>query len=199
MHPNGIFEWTEREAMLAFLGETAFATIVVLTPSGARIAHAPLLVCGEDRLRFHLSRRNAAADAESARALVSCIGPHAYLSPDWYGTSDQVPTWNYLAVECEGGLTRLPDGELAGLVDALSAVHEARLRPKPSWTSAKMSPGRFEAMLQAIVGFELRIEALRGTRKLGQNKRAEEMAGACAGLRGAGQHEMAALIEAAAQ
>jgi len=30
--------------------------------------------------------------------------------------------------------------------------------------------GRFEGMLKAIVGYELRIEALRGTRKLGQTK-----------------------------
>ena len=33
-----------------------------------------------------------------------------------------------------------------------------------------MTPGRFEAMLKAIVGYELTIEDLRGTRKLGQNK-----------------------------
>ena len=38
-------------------------------------------------------------------------------------------------------------------------------------------------MLKAIVGFELAIEALRGTRKLGQNKTVEERAGAVAGLR----------------
>ena len=37
-----------------------------------------------------------------------------------------------------------------------------------------MTPGRFEAMLKAIIGYELQIEDLRGTRKLGQNKDAGE-------------------------
>jgi predicted FMN-binding regulatory protein PaiB len=37
-----------------------------------------------------------------------------------------------------------------------------------------MAPGRFETMLKAVTGFELRIEALRGTRKLGQIKPPEE-------------------------
>jgi transcriptional regulator len=45
-----------------------------------------------------------------------------------------------------------------------------------------MTPGRFEAMLNAVIGFELEIETLRGTRKLGQNKKMEERIGAAAGL-----------------
>jgi transcriptional regulator len=81
------------------------------------------------------------------------------VSPDWYGTPDQVPTWN-----------------------SLSAAHEARLAPKPAWTRAKMSAGRFEGLLKAITGYELAIEALRGTRKLGQHKTETEQAGAAAGL-----------------
>jgi transcriptional regulator len=52
-------------------------------------------------------------------------------------------------------------------------------------------------MLKAIVGFELTITALRGTRKLGQNKPDAERAGAVAGLRGAGRADMAGLMEAA--
>jgi hypothetical protein len=59
-----------------------------------------------------------------------------------------------------------------------------------------MNPGRFEAMMKAIVGFELQIEGLRGTRKLGQNKKGAEMEGAIAGLEAAGRADMAALMRA---
>jgi transcriptional regulator len=45
-----------------------------------------------------------------------------------------------------------------------------------------MTPGRFETMLKAITGFELTIEDLRGTRKLGQNKKDGERQGAADGL-----------------
>jgi len=145
MHPNRAFAWEDRDAMLALIADIAFCTICV---DGPALVHAPVIVARE----------------------VSCLGPDAYISPDWYGAPDQVPTWNYLAVEAEGPLRCLEEAELAVLLDDLGAAHEARLAPKPEWTRAKMSPGRFEAMLKAIVGYEMAIEDLRGTRKLGQHK-----------------------------
>lgn len=190
MHPNRAFAWENREAMLAFLADTGFCTICV---EGPVLVHAPVAVAGPDRLRFHVSRGNRAAAIEGKRAIVSCLGPDAYISPDWYGSPDEVPTWNYLAVEAEGMLRRLDESELAELLDALSAIHEARLAPKPAWTRAKLGPGRFEAMLKAIVGYELSIEALRGTRKLGQHKGEGERIGAAAGL-APFDPEMAALM-----
>jgi transcriptional regulator len=178
MHPNRVFAWEDREAMLAFVADTAFATIAA---EGPVVVHAPVLVAGPDRLLFHVSRGNR-AKLDGRRAIVSVLGPDAYISPDWYGTDDQVPTWNYLAVEAEGPLRRLDETELAILLDGLSAAHEARLAPKPAWTRAKMKPGRFEGMLKAIVSYELGIEALRGTRKLGQNKDEATRRAAAAGL-----------------
>ena len=168
MHPNRAFAWEDRDAMLALIADIAFCTICV---DGPALVHAPVIVAGPDRLLFHISRGNrAAASLDGKRAIVSCLGPDAYISPDWYGVPDQVPTWNYLAVEAEGPLRRLDEDELAALLDDLSAAHEARLAPKPPWTRAKLTPARFAAMLNAIVGYELTIEDLRGTRKLGQNK-----------------------------
>jgi transcriptional regulator len=191
MHPNRAFAWKDRDAMLAFLADIAFCTICV---DGPALVHAPVIVAGPDRIRFHLSRGNRAAAAmEGKRGLVSCLGPEAYISPDWYGSPDQVPTWNYLAVEAEGPLRQLDETELAQLLDDLSAAHESRLAPKPLWTRAKMTPGRFEAMLKAITGYELSIETLRGTRKLGQNKKVEEQSGAADGL-APFNPEMAALM-----
>jgi transcriptional regulator len=180
MHPSRAFAWDDREALLAFVADISFGTIAA---DGPLVAHVPAVVAGPDRLRFHLSRSNRAAAAlEGKRAIFSVLGPDSYVSPDWYGTPDQVPTWNYLALEAEGPLRRLDEAELAALLDDLSAAHEARLAPKPPWTRAKMSPGRFEAMLKAIIGYELTIEDLRGTRKLGQNKKEAERAGAAGGL-----------------
>jgi len=198
MHPNPGFAWTDEQAMLDFLSTVSFSTILICAPAGPSVAHAPVVPFGRDRLRFHLSRRNVAADIpDGTHALLSCMGPDSYVSPDWYGSADQVPTWNYVVVECEGQLSRLPDDGLVELLDSLSAAQEAQFAPKAPWTRAKMGPGRFEAMLKAIVGYELRVEKLRGTRKLGQNKPRVERAGAVAGLRAAGREEMARLMEEA--
>jgi transcriptional regulator len=178
MHPNRAFAWEDRDEMLAFIAGVAFCTVAA---EGPTVAHAPVVVDPPDRIRFHIARGNR-AKLDGKRAIISCLGPDAYVSPDWYGTPEQVPTWNYLAVEAEGPLRRLDEAELTALLDDLSAAHESRLAPKPLWTRAKMSPGRFEAMLKAIIGYELRIEDLRGTRKLDQHKSEAERRGAAGGL-----------------
>ena len=195
MHPHPGYAWKDEAEMLAFLSEVSFSTIFVSGESGPMLVHAPVVVQGSDRLSFHVSRANrVAASLDGAHALLSCTGPDAYVSPDWYGTPDQVPTWNYLAVECEGPLRRLDEMGLAQLLDDLGDVQEGRLAPKPVWTRAKMTPGRFEAMLKAIVGFEMRIDAIRGTRKLGQMKTIDERCAAAAGVAGTGNAAMAALM-----
>lgn len=195
MHPHPGYGWKDRGEMIAFLSEVSFSTIFVSGEAGPMLVHAPVVTAGTDRLRFHVSRANRAIAAlDGAYALLSCTGPDAYVSPDWYGTPDQVPTWNYLAVECEGPLRRLSEEELAGQIEDLGAVQEGRLAPKAAWTRAKMTPGKFEAMLKAIAGFEMRIEAIRGTRKLGQMKKLDERRGAAAGVGGAGNTAMAALM-----
>lgn len=195
MHPNRAFHWSDREAMLGFVAEVSFAHIFAMTPNGLRVAHAPVLVTPQGHLRFHLARSNALTRAlDGATAIASLAGPEAYISPDWYGSGDQVPTWNYLAVEVEGPVRQLDESDLVALLDDLSAMQEARLLPKAPWTRAKMTPGRFEAMLPGIHAFEMSVETLRGTEKMGQNKSAAEIAGAAAGLEAAGRGDVAALM-----
>ncbi len=45
-----------------------------------------------------------------------------------------------------------------------------------------MTPARFEALLSAIVGYEMRVERLIGVSKLSQNKPADEIARVAARL-----------------
>lgn len=198
MHPNATFAWQDREEMLAFVAERAFCTLFAAGPEGLTAVHLPVVIYAPDRIRFHLSRANRAvrSDSLSGRALLSCLGPDAYISPDWYGTPDQVPTWNYLAVEMEGPLRRLDEEEIADQLDRLSADHEERLLPKLPWTRGKMTPGRFEAMIKGIHGYEMTVEEMRGTRKFGQHKKPEEIEGVVNGLKAAGQAELAAMTEA---
>ena len=178
MHPAAAFHETEPARLAALVATAGLAVIVGVAADGApQVAHAPVLL-DDGKLRFHLSRANplAATLAARLRALAVVTGPQAYVSPDWYAHADQVPTWNYLSAEIEGPLRRLDGGEAAALLDDLSAALEARLAPKPPWTRAKMSAGRFEAMLAAIVAFEMTVERLEGVRKLSQNKPADAQA-----------------------
>lgn len=177
MHPEPAFAWTDRAALRAFVERIAFAHLFVAGPLGVAVIHVPMLPVGEDRLQFHLPHRNRATPLiPGATLIASFAGPDGYISPDWYDLPDQVPTWNYCAVEAEGQTTMLDREGLIAHLDALSAAHEARLAPKPVWTRAKMDPRRFDAMLPAITAYELHVTTWRGTAKLGQNKPARAIA-----------------------
>lgn len=196
MHPAQPFRERDPERLAALVAEVGLALIVGVADGRPLVAHAPVLLDGA-RLRFHLSRANPLAGALEAggRALAVVTGPQAYVSPDWYGLADQVPTWNYLSAEIEGPVRRLDDTEAAGLLDDLSAAFEAKLAPKPPWTRAKMSPGRFEAMLGVITAFEMAVERLEGVRKLGQNKPADAQAALREALAAVGGEDAAVLAE----
>jgi transcriptional regulator len=202
MHPAAAFLETDEASLLARLAAQPFATIAAAPDGRPRVAHAPVVVrrlgSGLESglaLDFHLSRGNALAPfiAPGFRAVVMRLAADAYVSPDWYADHGQVPTWNYLSVEAEGPVAALDEEGLIALLDDLSAQEEARLAPKPAWTRAKMSAGRFESMLPGIVGARLTVERLEGTCKLSQDKDVADRAGVAAAL---GEHPIGRLMAA---
>lgn len=199
MHPNRKFHLEDRDAMAALVRDLGFGIVFVPTVEGLRSVHVPVLLDG-DRLRFHVSRRNSVypALAAGADALFVATGPHAYISPEWYGLEDRVPTWNYVAVELEGPVRTLDEDDLAQLVDELSAENEARLAPKIPWTRDKMSPGRFDGLLKAIAGFEMQVAHWRGTAKIDQDKPEDVRARIAGALAERGERAMAEMMTRAA-
>lgn len=195
MHPDPKFRWDDRTAMRDFVAEISFGTLFASTPDGLRAAHVPVIFVADDRIGFHVSRGNGIVrHLDGASALFSIHGPDAYVSPDWYGADDQVPTWNYLAVELEGRIAKMDRDALLDQIDRLSAEHEGRLAPKPVWTRTKMNPGTVDKMLGAITGYTLEVQAWRGTRKLGQNKPDAARLSAADGLDASGKRGMAHLM-----
>jgi transcriptional regulator len=199
MHPNQAFAWTDREAMLRLAADRAFAHIFSASEAGLFVAHVPLLITASGQVQFHVAKRNRIADyIAGRRILVSLSGREAYHSANWYESENQVPTWHYEAVEIEGEARPLSDAELTALLDGLSAAMENRYSPERPWTRDKMAPGRFEAMLKAIVGFEVNPAEIRGTRKFNQHKSAQDLAATIAGQEGAGRADIVAAIRDAA-
>lgn len=137
---------------------------------------------------FHLAKGNRLAEvlAQGADVTISVMAENAYISPDWYVSPDMVPTWNYVAAEIEGRARLLSPEELSRQVDAVSAVHEARLLPKTPWTSAKMSAKRRTGLLTMLSGFEVEIVRLTAKRKLSQNRSDEDVAALVRGLEARG-------------
>ncbi len=156
------------------------------------VAHAPVTRHG-DALRLHVARANRIAPhLDGATVLVSVAGPDGYISPNWYAASrDQVPTWNYLAIEIDGTARAVDEAALIDHLDTLAASHEPRVNPAAPWTRDKMDDTVFRRMLRGIVGFEVTVTAVRTTTKFSQNKSAADRAGAVAGLRAGGNDVLA--------
>ncbi len=195
MHPNAAFRWNDRDAMRAFAAQIGFGTLFLTTPDGPRAAHVPFVFLDDDRIGFHLARGNAITKhLDGVQALFVINGPDGYISPDWYGVDDQVPTWNYVAFELQGVARKMDEAALIAQADALSQINEARLAPKPVWTRDKMADGLFNKMLRGITGFEIDITEWRSTCKLGQNKAAEVRMAAADGAEAAGNQAIADLM-----
>ena len=195
MHPNRAFSSVDRQALLDFAARRAFAHIFAQRQDGPVVVHAPVIIV-DGKVQFHISRRNRAATAiAGGRVLISLAGRDGYHSANWYASEDQVPTWHYEAVEVEGDARQLSESELIAQIDRLSDTMEQRFSPEAPWTRAKMTPGKFEAMVKAIVGFEVDPVEVRGTFKFNQHKSADDLAAIIAGQRGVGRDDIVAAIQ----
>ena len=166
----------DRAESLAFAEAQGFGLICAWEGTKPVASQLPFYLSyaddGSPRALLHVARHNPLVKLADGAAswLLAITGANTYVSPDWYVSPDQVPTWLYQAVHLTGPVRRLSDDELGVQVDALSAKFENRLLPKKPWTSGKMTPGRLEAMKKAIVGLEMAVEEVEGSFKLNQHK-----------------------------
>ena len=101
------------------------------------------------------------------RALVTFMGPHAYLSPKVYPDLQRVPSWNYVAVHCTVQARLVEEGEAKdALLKKLIGDHEPAYAAQWRGLDAEYT----RKMLTGIVGFELRVTELQAKVKLNQHR-----------------------------
>lgn len=179
---------SDRAASLAFAEARGFGTVCAWNGKRPIASSLPFyLSYGDDgtpHALFHVARNNPliqAADSVTPWAL-AVNGADAYVTPDWYVSADQVPTWLYQAVHLTGPVRTMNEDELVVQIDTLSAKFEDRLLPKKPWTSGKMTVARLEALKKGIVGLSMRVEDVEGSFKLNQHKSEADYAAVAKGL-----------------
>ncbi len=190
----------DEAASLAFAAARGFG--LVAAHAEGRIVASPLPFyidqAAEGRwLAFHVARGNRLADlaASSGRWTVAVWGADAYVSPRWYQSPDQVPTWLYESVQLAGPVRVMKAAEQRDHLDRLTAAFEVRQAPQRPWTADSVTPGRREALMRAIVAIEMTIESVDGSFKLNQHKSDADhvaVAAALAGQDDAGSRAVAA-------
>ena len=201
------FALHDRAAIAGLLRRHGFALLVTAAGGAPQANHLPFLYDPgrgpKGTLTAHLARANPQAAelerlaAEGGQALVVFQGPHAYVSPRWYGAGSAVPTWNYLAVHAYGTPEIVAEPAcVRAVLERLVAVHESGLAEP--WSLDSQKDTYVAAMIRGILAFEIPVARLDAKAKLNQSKPAEARLAAAAALRetGGGQaQELAALME----
>lgn len=169
------FDAKDRLAAVDLMREHPFASLISSDDDGLPfVTHLPLVL--DDRgdqglvLLGHCARPNPHWRFLLARprAVVSFLGPHAYLSPSVYPDLARVPTWNYLAVDCTVETRLIEDAASKDmLLKRLIAEHE----PAYALQWRGLDPDFQTKLLGGIVAFELDIVALQCKLKLNQHRK----------------------------
>jgi transcriptional regulator len=185
MYLPEIFREQRFDALCAFVRNHPLAVLVASSAEGLSADYVPMLLSGPEgscRLRGHIARANPLWKQLAAGAPVLALfsGAHHYVSPNLYpskrDTGEVVPTWNYSTVQARGRIDWTQDrGWLRGLVSELTDEHE-RTQAQP-WRVTDAPPRFLDAMLGAIVGFQIEVESLVGKFKASQNRSVSDRAG----------------------
>ena len=163
----------DRAQAVALISEYPFASLISLDDTGLPyVTHLPLHLEEHGAqlvLLGHVAKPNPHWRYLQARAqaLVTFLGPHAYLSPKVYPDLARVPTWNYLAVHCTVQATLIEDplGK-DRLLKKLIGDHEPAYAEQWRALSEEFS----HKMLAGIVAFELQVTDLQCKVKINQHR-----------------------------
>src|SRR4051812_30548956 len=117
MYQPPLFRNSDPALLLPLMQRHPFATLVGVLDGAPEVAHLPLLAKDRPlRIEGHVARPNPMVRLVEAGARLTAIfhGPHAYVSPRFYRTAPNVPTWNYAVVHASGPV-RLVEAPLAHL------------------------------------------------------------------------------------
>jgi transcriptional regulator len=120
------FVETDDNVINEVIAGAPFAMLISAVDGAPIVTHAPVVPDADTGwLLSHVACANphSAALADGAEVLVVFNGPHAYISPSWYGEAS-VPTWNYVVVHARCRV-HVQSGEAAqALLDTLTATFD---------------------------------------------------------------------------
>lgn len=184
--PNYTKNSDEKE-ILKLIQEYSFATLISLDETqNLSITHLPVLVETEGhqikKIVTHMAAANPQAKhlSQNPQATFVFQGAHAYITPRWYRSGRDVPTWNYEVVHINGKAKLISDADrLITILKQTSNFYEG-----PQGWQFEL-PDDLEdprILSRAIIGVELIPEQIEAKSKLGQNRGREDQMGVIEGI-----------------
>lgn len=180
------FKIDDPEQIQAFIRENPFGLLLSISEDGICDTHTPFVFseCG-NYLLGHIAKANDHWKGWKAgtKAKVIFTGAHAYISPGYYESEFNVPTWNYTAVSVSGTITTISDQEdVLDFLDSLTKQSEKGSKP---WTLDRTDE-RYMNLLSGIVVFRVSLDHVEASFKMNQNKSEEDQSSVISSLKESG-------------
>ncbi|MCB1050350.1 MAG: FMN-binding negative transcriptional regulator [Acidobacteria bacterium] len=157
-----LFEGKDPEIAYHLLRAYPFVPFV----SGENVTHIPMCrQLGSDALLGHMAGQNPQVEnLGQGNHLVIVQGPHAYVSPTFYESSNQVPTWNYAVAHFVGTNQLLTGHEKIEAMALLVSLFESE------WNLNHLDHRVRDRLMENLVFFRFTPKKVRVRLKLSQNK-----------------------------
>jgi len=156
--------------------EVCFGTLVEYVDGALYAAHIPLHFDKNRKWAYgHLAKANELASKWLSLnlnndALFIINGPSAYISSSWYA-SEEVPTYNYTAIQVKG-TRRLRDRTETD--DDLKRLVNYYEQKEPKGLTYDTYSPKTLSQSKGVVGFSLEIKSVKAIEKLSQNRKEDQ-------------------------
>jgi len=191
MYSPKSFQITDQTIIEEFIKANPFATLTSEHNGKIQVTHLPINRLKDGKLYGHVAKANEHASISSTQEVCFIFnGPHAYISPTYYQSSFNVPTWNYSAVHMYGNIHYIDNQDKVwNLLQQTTETYEG----KSGWQLPEKK--EFQGLTQAIRFFEIKVTRVEAKFKFNQNKSSEDIENVINSLKKSGQIEVSNFME----
>lgn len=165
----------DRSLAIQLIRENPLGLIISMTEGGFETSYLPFVweESGDELfLISHLAKANPQTQFLNGPVLISFQGPNRYISPAWYKSQMEVPTWNYAVVQIQGrGEVTSDPSEIRRILQHSVTYFEER--NGTNWCY-NLPPSLQKNLESAIVGLKIHVENIDAKFKLSQNRRSPD-------------------------
>jgi transcriptional regulator len=185
---------TDPDEVKRLIRENPWVTMVSSTSTGLVASHYPVVLDESvDGITVvsHVGRPDEQLHELGAHEMLMIVqGPHGYISPGWYESSDFIPTWNHVTAHLYGVPEVLSDEENFAVLDDLVDHFEQRM-PQP--VSLDIDEHAARRIARGTIGLRMTVTRFDARLKLSQSKSPEVFDRIVAALEGDGPYNSSAL------
>ena len=165
------FKITDQALIEEFIAKNPFATLTSENNGRIEVTHLPINRFSNGKFYGHVSTSNIHATIPTEKEVCFVFnGMHAYISPTYYDSTFNVPTWNYSAVHIYGNIHYIEDNKKTWqLLKEVTKIYEG----SKGWILPEEKS--FQDLAQYIKFFEIKVISIEAKFKFNQNKSHEDI------------------------